>query len=207
EERSAGCLGRGGNPRARRRALRPAGAALRHRRPSPSRAAQRRGPRAALRRSPLLLPARHGSGRRRRLLRAAELAGAARLGGRAASPHALGCGLRGEWTPHGVLGGGTVAEPGPRSTDAPASAATTVLPPFPADVVDAAAALDLGPELVHLAWELARLASPANGGEARALLLLALAVLAAQRDGSTRLPLDAAGPLRQLLASLDADED
>jgi exodeoxyribonuclease V alpha subunit len=100
--------------------------------------------------------------------------------------------LRGEWTPHGVL----AAESEP-----------TDLPPFPRDVVDAAAELDLGAELVHLAWELARLASPASAGEGRALLLLALAVLAAQRDGSTRVPIDAAGPLRQLLASLHAGED
>lgn len=115
--------------------------------------------------------------------------------------------MRGEWTPHGVLGGDAVAEAGPQSPAAPASAAASMLPPFPGDVVDAAAALDLGPELVHLAWELARLASPANVEEGRGLLLLGLAVLAAQRDGSTRVPIDAAGPLRQLLASLNADED
>ena len=78
------------------------------------------------------------------------------------------------------------------------------VPPFPGEVVEAATTLDLGPELVHLAWELARLASPTCADEGRALLLIALAVLAAQRDGSTRVPLDAAGPLRPLLASLGA---
>lgn len=75
-------------------------------------------------------------------------------------------------------------------------------PPFPADVVEAAAKQDLGPELVHLAWEIARLAPLASAAEGRALLLLALAVLAAQRDGSTRVPLDPAGPLAGLLESL-----
>ncbi len=146
----------------------------------------------ALRRPALLLPARHGPARRRRLLRAAELARAARLGGRAARAHELGGELSGGWTPHGVLGAGAAPAP--------------ALPPFPPDVVEAAAAQDLGPEIVHLAWELARLASPVDAGEGRALLLLALSVLAAQRDGSTRVPLDAGGPLAALLASLGASD-
>ncbi|HEV8238383.1 MAG TPA: AAA family ATPase [Thermoanaerobaculia bacterium] len=98
--------------------------------------------------------------------------------------------MSGEWSPHGVLAGDRDGQP-----------------PFPREVVDAAAALDLGPELVHLAWELARLPSPRSATEGRALLLIALAVLAAQRDGSTRLPLSDDGPLRALLASLGANED
>ncbi|HEV8629654.1 MAG TPA: hypothetical protein VGV61_05000, partial [Thermoanaerobaculia bacterium] len=82
---------------------------------------------------------------------------------------------------------------------------------LPADLVEAAGAQDLGPELVHMAWELARLAMPApadaSAPEERALLLVALALLAAQRDGSTRVPLAAAGgsaPLERLLVDLGA---
>jgi exodeoxyribonuclease V alpha subunit len=122
--------------------------------------------------------------------------------------------LSGGWTPHGALVGGdgepatsssALATP-PAAEDIGTAAVTKALPPFPQDVVDAAASVDLGPEIVHLAWELARLASPVDAGEGRALLLLALSVLAAQRDGSTRVPLDPGGPLAALLASLGASD-
>ena len=79
------------------------------------------------------------------------------------------------WTPHGTLGGELAGEL-----------------PFPPDIAAAAAELDLGPEVVELAWELARLAGDGDGRRARALLLLALALLAAQRAG-----LDAAGHARR----------
>ena len=74
----------------------------------------------------------------------------------------------------------------------------------PADVAAAAAEQDLGPELAHLAWEIACLA----GAEAarRPLLLTALAVLAAERAGSTRLRADAAtldDSLRALAATAE----
>jgi exodeoxyribonuclease V alpha subunit len=83
--------------------------------------------------------------------------------------------------------------------------------PLPEDVVAAAGSQDLPPELVHLAWEIARLGNGATSnphvGDARAVFLLALAVLTAQRDGSTRVPLVPDGPLGDLLASLGAGED
>jgi len=143
--------------------------------------------------------------------------------------------LSGGWTPHGTLGvdaattepdldavakerptevrramkgsqplrvGVAIAEQ-PTAADRGAKAITV---PFPGDIVNAAAAQDLGPELVHLAWELARLAAPRSASEGRALLLLALAVLAAQRDGSTRVPLATDGPLPALLTSLAATD-
>jgi exodeoxyribonuclease V alpha subunit len=98
------------------------------------------------------------------------------------------------WSPHGAL----AAALADRGAEPPA------VPPFPADVVEAAAAQDVGAELVHLAWEIARLLPGATPAEGRALLLLALAVLAAERDGSTRVPLAPRGPLPRLLASLGA---
>lgn len=106
--------------------------------------------------------------------------------------------MSGGWSPYGTLG---AALAGGRHAKGDAA------PPFPRDVVEAAAAQDLGPELVHLAWEIARLLPDATAMEKRALLLVALAVLAAQRDGSTRVPLaplTAEGPLPRLLASLGA---
>jgi len=56
--------------------------------------------------------------------------------------------LSGGWTPHGVLGEVAVAEQ--LIPNLQATRSTGV--PFPGKVVDAAAAQDLGPELVHLAW-------------------------------------------------------
>jgi len=115
------------------------------------------------------------------------------MGARAPRAAGLGCRLSVAWTPFGAA-----------RADLPATAGA---PPFPVDVVDAAVAQDLAPELVHLAWELARVASPVETGEGRALLLLVLATLAAQRDGSTRIPLAPPGPLEGLLATLGATAD
>jgi exodeoxyribonuclease V alpha subunit len=76
------------------------------------------------------------------------------------------------------------------------------LPP-PPEIAAAAAEQDLGPELFHLAWELAAVGAAQSPQLARPLLLLALAVLAAERAGSTRLPLDPA--LDRLLRELGAE--
>jgi exodeoxyribonuclease V alpha subunit len=101
------------------------------------------------------------------------------------------------WTPLGAVAALGVA-PGHAASRAPGE------PAWPADVAAAAAAQDLGPELLHLAWEIARLASPARDLE-RPLVLLALAALAVERTGSTRLPLLPA-VLDPLLAELGAGD-
>jgi exodeoxyribonuclease V alpha subunit len=77
-------------------------------------------------------------------------------------------------------------------------------PSFPEDLVRGAARQDLGAEYVFLAWDLARLAGARPEEELRALLLLALATLASQREGSTRVPLGQAGYLERLLEDLGA---
>lgn len=62
------------------------------------------------------------------------------------------------------------------------------LPPFPDDLVAIARSADLGEERLHLAWELARLAS-ADHEEHRALCVLGLLIFDAIAQGSSRLPL------------------
>ena len=66
-------------------------------------------------------------------------------------------------------------------------------PPFPREWLEGASAWEDGPELLHLAWELARCAPDAQPAEARALTLLAFLALAGERAGSTRVPVR--GPL------------
>ncbi|HVS01586.1 MAG TPA: exodeoxyribonuclease V subunit alpha [Thermoanaerobaculia bacterium] len=95
------------------------------------------------------------------------------------------------WTPHGVAAAGARGEP-----------------PFPEDLALAAGDQEGARELLYLGWEMARLAGPRPQAERRALALLAFAVLAAQREGSTRLPLTAGeaggGSLASLLGDLGA---
>jgi exodeoxyribonuclease V alpha subunit len=64
----------------------------------------------------------------------------------------------------------------------------TVLPMFPHELQGGAAQWEEGPELLHLAWELARCAPQANALESRCLVLLAFAALVSVREGSTRMP-------------------
>ena len=70
-------------------------------------------------------------------------------------------------------------------------------PAFPRDLLAGASAWEDGPELLQLAWELARCAPEASPQEQRALVLLAFAALAGLREGSTRIPVR--GPLAEAL--------
>src|SRR5205823_920027 len=58
---------------------------------------------------------------------------------------------------------------------------------------------DLGDQGLYLAEELALADRWLGGGDPEALAILVLALMIAQRQGSTRLPLDAKGPLRELV--------
>lgn len=62
-------------------------------------------------------------------------------------------------------------------------------PVFPRRIAEAALSREGGPELLQLAWELARCAPTLDPEGQRSLLLLAVALLSAQSDGSTRLSL------------------
>lgn len=99
------------------------------------------------------------------------------------------------WTPLGCgfdLAGASEANP-------------NLWPPFPADLVSRAEVLELGPESVYLAWELALLAGKETGGaQQRAIILLALAALAAAAGGSSRLPLEGGDSYERILAALGA---
>jgi exodeoxyribonuclease V alpha subunit len=86
---------------------------------------------------------------------------------------------------------GRAVEPGPGQ------------PVLPARIVEAGRARDGGPESLQLAWEIARCAPSLDADGQRSLALLALAVLAARAEGSTRVPL-AAPALGERLASLAA---
>jgi exodeoxyribonuclease V alpha subunit len=75
---------------------------------------------------------------------------------------------------------------------------------FPEALREAVREYDLPGETVTLAWEVAKLARDVMPGQRSAILTLALAVLIAARQGSTRVPLDGLGsPLREP-AYLDA---
>jgi exodeoxyribonuclease V alpha subunit len=82
-----------------------------------------------------------------------------------------------------------------------------VSPGLPADLLAAAELQDLGEEVLHLAAEVAALGSPRGGAPSRPLLLLALAALAAERAGSTRVPLAGAtlGPFLRDLGATPED--
>lgn len=91
------------------------------------------------------------------------------------------------------------------------AAGASLRPAFPRDLLAGATQWDDGPEMLHLAWELARCAPEASESELRGLVLLGFCALAAIREGSTRVavrgPL-AAGLRRELLEPLGArDED
>ncbi len=76
---------------------------------------------------------------------------------------------------------------------------------WPQDLARAAALFDDGgPELFFLAWELARFAVGLDRASRRALALLAFAVLAHARDGSTRLPVSGPDAAQGLEIYLDA---
>ncbi len=60
---------------------------------------------------------------------------------------------------------------------------------------------DLGDEALYLAEEIVR-ADPWIGDQAQALGVLVLALMIAQRQGSTRLPLDPKGPLKTLVGDI-----
>src|SRR5215218_6328502 len=64
----------------------------------------------------------------------------------------------------------------------------TVLPMFPHELLPGASQWEDGPEMLHLAWELARCAPEASAAEARGLVMLAFAALVSVREGSTRMP-------------------
>jgi exodeoxyribonuclease V alpha subunit len=61
---------------------------------------------------------------------------------------------------------------------------------------------DLGDEGLYLAEEIVRADRWFNGSDPEALGILVLALMIAQRQGSTRLPLDAKGPLRGLVGEI-----
>ncbi|MBF5044759.1 exodeoxyribonuclease V subunit alpha [Aggregicoccus sp. 17bor-14] len=64
----------------------------------------------------------------------------------------------------------------------------TVLPAFPSFLLEGASQWEDGPEMLHLAWELARCAPEATAEESKALVMLAFAALVSVREGSTRMP-------------------
>ncbi|HET9449287.1 MAG TPA: AAA family ATPase, partial [Aggregicoccus sp.] len=83
----------------------------------------------------------------------------------------------------------------------------TVLPMFPHELQGGAAQWEEGPELLHLAWELARCAPQASAAESRCLVLLAFAALVSVREGSTRMPVrgeEGRAYLGAVLARLEA---
>ena len=61
---------------------------------------------------------------------------------------------------------------------------------------------DLGDEGLYLAEELVEADAWLGGTDPEALAILVLALMIAQRQGSTRLPLDPRGPLRTLVADI-----
>jgi exodeoxyribonuclease V alpha subunit len=61
---------------------------------------------------------------------------------------------------------------------------------------------DLGDEGLYLAEELVEADRWLGGGDSEALAILVLALMIAQRQGSTRLPLDPKGPLRDLVRDI-----
>lgn len=75
--------------------------------------------------------------------------------------------------------------------------------PFPEALRAAVREYDLPAETVTLAWEIAKLARAAAPEQKRAALSLALAVLIAARQGSTRVPLEGPGPSSDEPAYLD----
>ncbi|HEV8119016.1 MAG TPA: AAA family ATPase, partial [Thermoanaerobaculia bacterium] len=75
---------------------------------------------------------------------------------------------------------------------------------FPEALRQAVREYDLPAETVTLAWEIAKLAREASPGQKSAVLTLALAVLIAARQGSTRFPLGGAGSPSRDQAHLDA---
>jgi exodeoxyribonuclease V alpha subunit len=83
------------------------------------------------------------------------------------------------WTPHGALG-------------EPLGGGSMAVPRFPTHLLAAIERQGLGAERLLLAWEIARFEQSFDPGRFRGTLLLALALLAAQEEGSTRLPLDPA---------------
>jgi exodeoxyribonuclease V alpha subunit len=84
-------------------------------------------------------------------------------------------------------------------------------PPWPAAMLAALPAHNLGEDALYVAWEMARAASLRDPADARALMLMALAVLVSARQGSTRLPLSGSegrarfDDLARSLGGTDAD--
>lgn len=62
--------------------------------------------------------------------------------------------------------------------------------PFPSELLGAAEVRDVGEELLHLSWEVARWAEGVEPADRRALMLLVLSALLVSREGSSYLPLD-----------------
>ena len=114
------------------------------------------------------------------------------------------------WTPEGSCraalrktGGETFAED--MIKEKPARPPFKGAPVFPPDLATRAAQLDTGIESLFIAWEITRLAGGSiDQTDERALMLLALSLMLAAEEGSTRLPLENNAYLDRALGELAA---
>lgn len=108
------------------------------------------------------------------------------------------------WTPQGA------AARLFKGTSVSSTVEHSFLPSYPRDirrrVVEADDAPEDGDAIFHAAWEIARCAAPLPDEQHRAVLLLALAVASASREGNTRIPLGNTAQLHERLAALGASD-